>query len=34
VEPEKIWDIATVHIHPLKTAVAAMIDGVEQDERR
>ena len=26
----QIWDIATVHIHPLKAAVLAMIDEVEK----
>ena len=30
VEPEQIWDIATIHIHPLKAAVLAMIAEVEK----
>jgi uncharacterized protein with HEPN domain/predicted nucleotidyltransferase len=32
VEPETIWEIATVHIRPLKAAVAAMIAEVEKPE--
>ena len=32
VEPERIWDIATAHIHPL-AAVLAMIDEVEKRGR-
>ncbi len=32
VEPEKIWDIAPIHIHPLNKAVAAMIAEVEKAE--
>ena len=31
VEPEKIWEIATVHIRPLKAAVAAMIEAVKAE---
>jgi uncharacterized protein with HEPN domain/predicted nucleotidyltransferase len=30
VDPATVWDIATVHIRPLKTAVAAMIAEVEK----
>jgi uncharacterized protein len=32
VEPEKIWEIATVHIRPLRAAVAAMIAEVEKPQ--
>ena len=34
VEPETIWKIATVHIHPLQAAVAAMIEAVERQQVR
>lgn len=34
VDAAKLWDIATIHIHPLRTAIAAMITQVDQEEGR
>lgn len=34
VQSERIWDIATIHIRPLKAAVAVMVEAVERQEER